>query len=138
MLPIPPRRLVFNWRWEAIDWFRGDFGFSLEGLLVAWARAGFDGHGIEATAVLQEVVPRGAVETMALPELMVEANIAELTGDKLQSGQVVRFEIWGTAISGAIPSGARPGSTHSTRSGAGSRPGARPSVEAGVGARTQP
>lgn len=93
MLPIPSRRLVFNWRWEAINCFRGDYGFSLERLLVAWARAGFDGHGIEATAVLQEVVPRGAVETMALPELMVEANIAELTGDKLQSGQVVRFEI---------------------------------------------
>lgn len=73
--------------------FRGDLIFSLEGLLVAWARAGFDGHGIEATAVLQEVVPRGAFETMALPELMVEANIAEPTGDKLQSGQVVRFEI---------------------------------------------
>lgn len=31
---------------------------------------------------------------MAFPELVVEANIAELAGDQMQLGEVLRFENW--------------------------------------------
>lgn len=86
-------RLVFGRRRKVVHRFIGIRAFALERFLAVQAGAGFGGCGIEATAVLQEVVPRGAFEAVALPKLVVKADIAELTGDELQPGQVVRLEI---------------------------------------------